>query len=114
MSNEVFQNWHEIPGKSLADKVFLRQTSSDRVLLNWAQFGAGTAVPLHSHSNEIWVQCLSGRGTFRTDNAEYSLVPGCVVNLPAGIAHSASFVEETVLLETHIDPPELTAGKNRA
>jgi len=63
-------------------------------------FDKGQALSAHSSPMNAWVQVLSGAMTIRIDQENYSLSPGQLIQMPAGIPHALEAREPSKMLLT--------------
>lgn len=86
-----------------------RQAMISRVVLH-----KGFAVGTHQHENEQIAIVLSGKVRFGIGQEgsdtyrEETLVGGQVIELPSNIPHSATALEETIILDVFSPPSEKT------
>lgn len=60
----------------------------------------GFEVPAHTHEEEHCAYIISGRVKFWIEGqGEFTLTPGCMGRVPAGLKHGAVIEEDTVLLD---------------
>lgn len=78
--------------------ITLLKTRGLRVVL--VALHAGTMIPPHHAEGPITVQLLEGQLAFKADRNDVTLVPGQLLTLHSGIAHSLEAKEECAFLLT--------------
>jgi len=91
--------WTDMPAEAVTESIARRYLTGDRVTVARFELKKGGVVPRHSHANEQVSCVLSGALTFRFADREVVAHAGDVVQIPGGVAHEVTVVEDTVVLD---------------
>ena len=94
--------WREDPEPASSEPVSKQRILGVGADLVRVAIQAGTKASRHSHPFEQFVQVLAGSGTLETADGPAPFSAGSVFHFPAEAWHSASFDEDTILVETNL------------
>ena len=83
----------------LTESIGRRYLTGDRVTVARFELTRGGVVPRHAHENEQVSCVLSGTLKFTFDGDEVLVGAGEVMQIPGGVAHEVTVVEDTVVLD---------------
>lgn len=91
--------WTDLPAEAVTESIGRRYLTGDRVTVARFELKRGGVVPRHAHENEQVSCVLSGALTFVFDGREVVVGAGEVMQIPGGIAHEVTVLEDTVVLD---------------
>jgi quercetin dioxygenase-like cupin family protein len=86
-------------GQQLTPAIERRYLTGERVTVARFALGQGGVVPRHVHDNEQVSCVLSGVLKFQFDDREVVVGPGEVMQIPGGIPHAVTVLEDTVVID---------------
>ena len=95
----TLHRWADIPPEAINASIGRQYLTADRVTIARFELKRGGVVPRHAHVNEQVSCVLSGALTFRFDDRELIARAGDVVQIPGGIPHEVTVVEDAVVLD---------------
>ena len=98
------QHWDDLPDTASSGAVRKRVITGQGASLVRVAVDAGTVAGRHTHPFEQFVQVISGAGTLETEEGAAPFRAGSVFHFPAEAWHAATFDEDTVLVETNLEP----------
>ena len=110
----LHHRWEELEADRPMAKIVRRRLIGEKAMLSHVSLEAGCEVASHSHENEQWAILLEGRLRFGLGNPEgpdFSTIvvtTGEVLHLPSGLPHSATALEDTVVIDVFSPPSETT------
>ena len=110
--------WDELERDCPMDLIEWRRIVGERMMISEVLLKKGCHVPSHSHENEQIACVMSGEllfGIGEKEDGGYSEVTvkgGEVIHLPSNIPHSATAIEESLVLDL-FSPPSEKAGVDR-
>ena len=81
-------------------------STGDKVMAVHVHFEPGASVAQHAHPHEQISYCIKGNINFNVNGESVPMTQGESYLIPGNIQHSATAVEETLLLETFSPPRE--------
>lgn len=81
-------------------------TAGDRMMLIEVTLDRGAVVPSHSHPHEQTGYLVSGRLRLEIEGEVRDLSPGDCWMIPGGVAHQATALEPSVLVDVFSPPRE--------
>ena len=96
--------WQDVtlePMKPLIDRQLI---VGDNIMMARVLLKRGALVPMHSHLNEQVTYILEGALKFLIQDKEIVVAAGEVLTIPAGMAHEAVALEDTVDLDVFTPP----------
>jgi quercetin dioxygenase-like cupin family protein len=87
------------PAQALTESIQRRYFTADRVTVARFELKKGGVVPRHAHENEQVSCVLSGALTFQFDDREVVVGAGEVMQIPGGIAHEVTVLEDTLVVD---------------
>lgn len=101
-------NWSAIPPEPMNPLLSRQFVSGAQAMIARIELKAGCLVPEHAHHNEQIAFLASGRMRFtlRTADgpAEYILVTGDLLVIPANVPHSAEAIEDSLNFDIFAPP----------
>ena len=86
--------------KEVLDGISMRTlVHGDSTLMTEVVLKKGSRLPLHSHPHEQTGYLVSGRIDLTIDGVTHEVSPGDSWNIPGGKKHSATALEDTVVVE---------------
>jgi len=98
-SSAVHRRWSEIPQEALSSTIARRFITGDRVTIAQFELKQGGVVPRHAHENEQVSCVLTGALRFQFDDREVVVGAGEAMQIPGGIAHQVTVLEDTVVMD---------------
>ena len=93
------RRWTDLPAQALTESIQRRYFTADRVTVARFELKKGGVVPRHAHENEQVSCVLSGALTFQFDDREVVVGAGEVMQIPGGIAHEVTVLEDTLVVD---------------
>jgi quercetin dioxygenase-like cupin family protein len=92
---------HETIGYAPALPGIERRTlcHGNQMLMTEFRLRAGSVLPAHAHPHEQTGYLVSGRLRLRIGAEEHEMTPGDSWNIPGGVEHQATIIEDSVALE---------------
>src|SRR5262245_36318838 len=91
--------WSDMPAETINAAIARRYLTGDRVTVARFELKRGGVVPRHAHANEQVSCVLTGALAFRFDDRELVARAGEVVQIPGGVAHEVTILEDAVVLD---------------
>jgi quercetin dioxygenase-like cupin family protein len=88
-----------VSSEALTESIQRRYVTADRVTIARFELKRGGVVPRHAHENEQVSCVLSGALSFTFDDREVRVGAGEVMQIPGGIAHEVTVLEDTVVID---------------
>ncbi len=95
----LHHRWTDLPAEALTESIGRRYFTGDRVTVARFELKRGGVVPRHAHENEQVSCVLSGALKFQFDEREVIVGAGEVMQIPGGIAHAVTVLEDTLVLD---------------
>jgi quercetin dioxygenase-like cupin family protein len=100
------------------DKLARRRVIGEKAMLSEVTLQKGFVVPTHHHDNEQFACILSGKLRFTInegakDQHTIDAPAGAVLHLPGNVPHSATALEDSVVLDIFSPPSEKTGVDRR-
>ena len=95
----LHHRWTDLPAKAITDSIGRKYFSGDHVTVARFELKRGGVVPRHAHENEQVSCVLSGALKFQFDDREVVVGAGEVMQIPGGIAHAVTVLEDTVVID---------------
>ena len=95
----LHHRWTDLPTKSITESIDRKYFTGDRVTVARFELRRGGVVPRHAHDNEQVSCVLTGSLKFQFDEREVIVGPGEVMQIPGGIAHAVTVLEDTVVID---------------
>jgi quercetin dioxygenase-like cupin family protein len=95
----VLHRWADMPAESITPSVGRRYLTADRVTVARFELKQGGVVPRHAHENEQVSCVLSGALRFDFDGRDVIVREGEVMQIPGGVAHEVTVLEDTVVID---------------
>jgi quercetin dioxygenase-like cupin family protein len=100
MINEpTHSRWADLPADEITTAITRRYLTGERVTVARFDLKKGGVVPRHSHENEQVSCVLSGALKFVFDDREVLVLSGEVVQIPGGVPHEVTVLEDTAVLD---------------
>lgn len=112
-------SWSELPADRPMANIERQRIIGEQMMLSRVRLAKGFFVPSHQHANEQFAVVLSGHMRFglgaegSATHRELEVRGGEVLHLPANVPHSATALEDSVILDLFSPPSEKT-GVDRA
>ena len=100
----MLQHWDDLAEEPRGPSVAKRVIPGRHASLVRLQIKAGTIAARHTHPFEQFVQVISGSGSLETEEGRAAFRAGSLFHFPAEAWHAATFDEDTVLVETNLEP----------
>jgi quercetin dioxygenase-like cupin family protein len=110
----LHHRWEDLETDRPMEKIVRRRLIGEKAMLSHVSLEAGCEVATHSHENEQWAILLEGRlqfGLGEPEGSEFRTVvvkAGEVLHLPSGLPHTATALEDTVVIDVFSPPSEMT------
>jgi quercetin dioxygenase-like cupin family protein len=91
--------WTDLSSQTLTESVQRRYVTADRVTVARFELKKGGVVPRHAHENEQVSCVLTGALRFQFDEREIIVGTGEVMQIPGGIAHAVTALQDTVVID---------------
>jgi quercetin dioxygenase-like cupin family protein len=91
--------WADLPAESITDSIDRKYFTGDRVTVARFELKRGGVVPRHAHENEQVSCVLSGALKFQFDDRDVVVGAGEVMQIPGGIAHAVTVLEDTLVFD---------------
>lgn len=91
--------WTDLPSKAVTESIQRRYVTADRVTVARFELARGGVVPRHAHENEQVSCVLSGSLKFTFDDRDVVVDAGEVMQIPGGISHEVTVLEDTVVMD---------------
>jgi unsaturated pyranuronate lyase len=91
--------WTDLSSQALTESIQRRYFTADRVTVARFELKKGGVVPRHAHDNEQVSCVLTGALRFQFDDREVVVGAGEVMQIPGGIAHEVTVLEDTVVMD---------------
>jgi len=95
----LHHRWTDLPTQAITESIGRRYFTGDRVTVARFELKRGGVVPRHAHDNEQVSCVLSGALKFQFDEGEVVVGAGEVMQIPGGIAHAVTVLEDTLVLD---------------
>ena len=95
----VRHRWQDMPAEDITATIARRYLTGDRVTVARFELKSGGVVPRHAHDNEQVSCVLSGSLEFNFDGRKVAVGAGEVMQIPGGVAHEVTVLEDTVVLD---------------
>ena len=95
----LHHRWADLPAKAITESIGRKYFTGDRVTVARFELKRGGVVPRHAHENEQVSCVLSGALKFQFDEREVVVGAGEVMQIPGGIAHAVTVLEDTVVMD---------------
>jgi quercetin dioxygenase-like cupin family protein len=119
MPEAVHYTWSQMAADTPMEKIARRRIIGRQAMLSEVRLGKGFIVPTHSHENEQFACVISGKLRFGIGAEgtpqwrEVDVAGGGVMYLPANVPHSATALEDSVVLDVFSPPSEKTGVDRR-
>ena len=91
--------WTDLSPQALTESIQRRYFTADRLTVARFELKKGGVVPRHAHDNEQVSCVLTGALRFQFDDREVVVGAGEVMQIPGGIAHEVTVLEDTVVMD---------------
>jgi quercetin dioxygenase-like cupin family protein len=91
--------WSDLPAEEITTAITRRYLTGERVTVARFELMRGGVVPRHSHENEQVSCVLSGALRFVFDGREVVVGAGEVMQIPGGVAHEVTVLEDALVLD---------------
>ncbi len=95
----LHHRWTDLPTKAITESIGRKYFTGDRVTVARFELKRGGVVPRHAHENEQVSCVLSGSLKFQFDEREVIVGAGEVMQIPGGIPHAVTVLEDTLVLD---------------
>ena len=106
--------WSDLPTDAPMPLITRQRIVGEHMMISRVQLSKGFSVPSHHHANEQFAVVLSGKIRFdigpvdHPDSQTTTLGPGEVLVVPPNAPHSATALEDTLILDIFSPPSEST------
>ena len=100
----MLQHWDDLEKQTPSASVTKRRLQGDGAAIVRLSIKAGTKADRHSHSFEQFVHVIAGRGVLETAEGTKPFTAGSIFHFPPEAWHAALFEEDTILVETNLEP----------
>ena len=115
MSTAVLLKWKDLPKDFPMPKLSRQRLVGEKMMLSRVFLERGCVVPMHSHENEQFACVLQGKLRFDVQDLKTAekrtidVTVGEILVLPPNVSHSATAIEDTLVLDV-FSPPSQTTG----